>query len=488
MSDNCFISCFRGKQVNVEVVNKLEERRNKFKRKRKNKKAEEESNKLREQLLGINSNSTIQVSNQSLITPEQQIPEIQECCNDNTTKVMNETFAEMQHKEITQIPGWNDIQCLFEQVDEKQLPDKNNLLAILKVCAYGRMKFLQEKKLPLNTPYNSFKEEYLNYRKTFFEEAAKRWENITLDTFEDLHKVLMYLSQKERTQPKALSDLVSYSTIHASCHLSNTSTANTAQRSPSAMNNVNLDPVDQYFEHSDDDSLFELSFVCDENNKSDKSDLFVHLDKLSSDIVNNKLRQDSGFYDFNSDESSQSDVLNRTCDALTPNLIDNTTDINSSFRSEFVKDSIAMNYQTANLCLDEIDLPVGEVDSLVEHLFLHNPNLDENKENQQPQENSSQAAISDFDVSSNLSDHDCNRSIISDHDYCSVPLNVQPLRERPIKRKTTEYHKLKQNSNEDCCGCRISSNVDKTKSLKQRKIITNDTEVSSNGIFIYFSF
>lgn len=350
-------------------------------------------------------------------------------------------MEQKQHEivEFTQIPGWNDIQCLFEQIDEKQLPDKNNLLSILKVCAYGRMRFLQQKKLPINEPFSTYNEEYLNFRHTFFENAVKKWQNVTLEMFEDLHKVLMYLSQKEKQKTSITKGVLETNTVHS--HVENTVIQDINQKVIQYLEHSHeVETVNQIFEHSDDDSLFELSFICDENNTSDKSNLFVHLEQLSGDIINNKLRQDSGFYDFNSDDSCHSN--------------DHENDIR-------LQENSIQHSKTKKEVVGCSEVPPAVIETISEQTFHQNQilNFEENKENQHPLLEDTSNDTNDCDTS----------SVLSDHDYCGIVTNVKPLRERLGKRKNSRQEELLQNiiNHKNCIACKAPKNH-KTKCFKEK--------------------
>lgn len=435
----------RGNEVNQDVITQLEERRNKFKRKKKNKKVEENKGQLQtDQFLNNIVGNQVDPSIAAPLTSDVNVtPIIEDVICPQTTE------AEPECREISQIPGWNEIQCLFEQVDEKQLPDKNNLLAILKVCAYGRMRFLQEKNLPLNAPYSTYKEEYLKFRKLFFEEAMKKWQNVALDTFEDLHKVLIYLAQKEfKSQVKASTSFEIDEVLH---------------QFPPLLNETSTETIDQYLQHSDDDSLFELSFIC---NEGDKSDLFVHLEQLSSDIINTKLRQDSGFYEFHSDNSCDS------CNTLR-NLYSPTSQENV----------IEERMENINTQLPRLDITSENSPNDTQIISEKRNNLsldlclEANKENRQPIE---------LDSGNDLHDNCDTRSIMSDHDYCSIPNNVQPLRERRGKRKNNhdDCDQLKR-KHANCFGCDFSNK--KLKLTKETKTFISETEVSNMSICLIFS-
>lgn len=344
------------------------------------------------------------------------------------------------------IPGWNEIQCLFEQIDEKQLPDKNNLLSILKVCAYGRITFLKAKKLPLNAPYDSYKDEYLIFRKKFFEEAVKKWQNVTLDTFEDLHKVLMYLSHKERRESRQVSQPLTINNILS--HLPSALEKNAC--SDSITNNI--------FDQSDDDSLFELSFAFDENGVADKNDLFVHLEQLSSDIINNKLRQDSGFYEFNSDESCHS-LENISSIDLPP------TEISANFAE--INTDVTMSNVEAEIVQNDL-LPATTTDTNNTH-FEPFSTLGENKENEPPIEVINN---DDFD----------KISVISDHDYCANT-NAKPNSQRSSKRKLEES--IRQLTRKGSCIVCKTTHLCK---LPKEKKVPSEKEVCNCCLYYYFLF
>lgn len=197
----------------------------------------------------------------------------------------------------SRIPGWHIIYHLFEYNTLGLLPDKYNTIATLRLCCYLRAQFMRDRKIPFNAPYSQYKEEYLAYKKQFFEEEAKKWQNMPLDTMADLRRQLQYLAQKEREEegdpPKKTWDIPPF--MHKSgCGYEGCTEC--SEDSKSSIITI-ADSVDKEF----DDGFFKAETA--------KLDVTVSLEKLSADIVDTKLRQDSGFFDLSESDPSDASQL-----------------------------------------------------------------------------------------------------------------------------------------------------------------------------------
>lgn len=88
----------------------------------------------------------------------------------------------------SRMPAWHHIEHLFEYNREGLLPDKNNLIARLRLAVYEEIWFLRDNKIPLNTPFKDYEERYKVFKQQFFEKEALKWQNMPLDTLADLRR------------------------------------------------------------------------------------------------------------------------------------------------------------------------------------------------------------------------------------------------------------------------------------------------------------
>nr|CAI5860676.1 unnamed protein product [Callosobruchus analis] len=248
----------KGTKPDVEVIKKLEERRNRYKRKKLFKLLIQEQTEPDIELfdppqpelryeydydMAITWRSVIAEANYYTGVPRsvfRQQAKRYRLRNNKVLECLEEELMDMDDDEFntkySRVPSWQFIKRLIDYNDQGLLPDKQKCLAKLKLMMYGRLKFMEMKEIPLNTPYREYANEYQIYRQNFFEEEAQKWQNMPLDTMDDLR------------------------IIHC-CDDS---------------------------EGSDNDSETELP----------QPDLYVNLEQLSSEVINTKLRQDSGYYDF----------------------------------------------------------------------------------------------------------------------------------------------------------------------------------------------
>lgn len=330
----------------------------------------------------------------------------------------------------SRVPGWNHIFHLIEYNNEGLLPDNNNLIAKLKLTVEGKMKFLTSRKIPLDTPFEEYKNEYMEYRNQFFKEEAKKWQNMPLNTFEDFRKQLQLLTHMYGKNDKIERGSLKYSSQHKKG-----------------------DKI-EILDTSDEDSLFELTLTCDD--EFTKSDLFVRLEKLSCDIVDTKLRQDSGYYDY----SSSSDMENvEIVEGNGENLMGN-----------------------ANVCSEDIiDTNVNKVSDVND--TDANKNIDVNS-----------SCTSDVNPSAIADKEDENnfdaRSVLSDHNYCGTPLigddsaesKSDPTKSNQVLDKTTEEI-VKKPLSAARVHPKVVSNVNKAEEKIKRKI-----NVSTNFPPLFFTF
>ncbi|VEN33599.1 unnamed protein product [Callosobruchus maculatus] len=287
----------KGTKLDEEVIKKLEERRNRYKRKKKFKLSLEQDqagiNLFDKPLTDVpqyapdenitkkwkrieyegNEHSSIPhavYKQQAKMYRMKNYPLLK--CED--FDVMDLDDDEFNTK-YSRIPSWHVINHLIEYNNQGLLPDKENCIAKLKLMMYGRLKFLDMNKIPVNTPFKEYAKEYMIYRQKFFEKEAKKWQNMPLDTMADLHKQLLFLARREKLasakscqspMPKVFPGI-----IHC-CEDSKSSMASSC------------------------DSCIDITISSDKEFL--KSDLYVNLEQLSSEVISTKLRQDSGYYDF----------------------------------------------------------------------------------------------------------------------------------------------------------------------------------------------
>ncbi|XP_056643998.1 uncharacterized protein LOC130449905 isoform X1 [Diorhabda sublineata] len=219
-----------GKQLDQNVIDKLEERRNRYKRKKKFKLALDQDNKKNfEDFLfeGVQQTEEIVESNEvnndclqswrdiehksSLIT---RIPKA--VYKQQLLKYRIKNYRIMRSEDFdifdpedgefntkySRVPGWHVIEHIFEYNNKGLLPDKDNVIATLRLSCYLRIKFMKDNNIPFNTPYSEYKDQYLKFKKKFFEEEAKKWQNMPLNTIADLRKQFDYLAKMERENEK----------------------------------------------------------------------------------------------------------------------------------------------------------------------------------------------------------------------------------------------------------------------------------------------
>nr|CAH7764450.1 unnamed protein product [Callosobruchus chinensis] len=274
----------KGTKLDEEVIKRLEERRNRYKRKKKFKLSVEKDQvginlfdkplkdvpqfdpdyDMRKQWRRIIYEGDQQRSIPYAVYKQQakryrmQNYRIMECEDYDLMDLDDDEF----NTKYSRIPGWHVIKHLIEYNNQGLLPDKENCIANLKLMMYGRLKFLDMNKIPVNTPFKDYAAEYKIYSQKFYEKEAKKWQNMPLDTMADLHKQLLYLARKEKQ---------------------------TACQSP-------MPKVYPGVIHCCENSTSSCSDSCEE--VSQKSGLYVNLEQLPSEIIRTKLRQDSGYYDF----------------------------------------------------------------------------------------------------------------------------------------------------------------------------------------------
>ncbi|XP_018571748.1 uncharacterized protein LOC108911323 [Anoplophora glabripennis] len=436
----------KGIPINKEVVEKLEERRNKYLRKKNFKLLQEENEEAC--VVNLTRSEINEITTDYLINGDGRLFETEDRIVSNQMEEENKSVQiwrdiELEVKEqlkipyavykqmirtyrlknypilrfadfdildledgefntkYSRVPGWHHIFHLIEYNDEGLLPDNNNLIAKLKLTVNGKMKFLSNRKLPFDTPFEQYKNDYIEYRNQFFKEEAKKWQNMPLNTFEDFRKQLELLTHmygKNKIDRSSVKDSSSHKT------------------------NDKIEILD----NSDEDSLFELTFSCDK--EFTKSDLFVRLEKLSGDIINTKLRQDSGYYDCSSgSESDNVETVNEENAAGSENhSSDNAnTDINTdgtAADADVNKDNISANSVTEDdntNCTDNV-IPINNITADGNSNCTNNINpannvtvtVDSNgADGVNPAATAGTADDDNFDT----------RSIVSDHDYCLTP-------------------------------------------------------------------
>nr|XP_023023262.1 uncharacterized protein LOC111511484 [Leptinotarsa decemlineata] len=465
----------KGKKVNDEVIKQLEERRNRYKRKKKFKLmlAQEDNlerflfdkpiNEDKDKLNTFEPDETLQRAWKSLEVESSKIKSVPNAVykqqltmyrmkNYYTMKSQDFDIFDAEDGEFntkySRVPGWHHIEHLFEYNTKGLLPDKNNLIATLRLGAYLRVKFLRDRKIPFSAPYTEYKEEYLAYRRQFFEAEGEKWQNMPLNTLDDLHKQLEFLSQKEQ----GIDDETEIDTHNVSSTSPNPDPG-TGKETNSNVNHISdRNSLEKMLDECDDDSLFELSIGCP--TELSNSDLFVRLEKLSSDIITKKYRQDSGFFGSDVDCDEEVNVHNTEVSApvemstggeTIQNVSENRTEIsdanleNSVMTAQNQKEDTAENgASTIPLMTDKLpenENLLGTVDTNHPHtvamesvencsaantkstqMFPANIDREQDKENLNPH------APNICDDTENLENSDDfeTRSIMSDHSYCKT--------------------------------------------------------------------
>ncbi|KAJ8951200.1 hypothetical protein NQ314_007701 [Rhamnusium bicolor] len=468
----------KGLSLNKEVIEKLEERRNRYKRRKKFKLILQASEAQKIDILIFDKekeNKTVATNDEDEADERRRWRNL-ECKSREMRKIPNIVYKQMtqqymlknyhvlkcQDFEIwdpedgefntrySRIPGWHHTEHTFEYNDKGLLPDKNNIIARLRLTAYGRIRFLASRGIPFNTPFEEYKEEYMCYRLKFFEEEAKRWQNMPLDTLEDLRKQLQYLVQKEREENGEAA--TGYETDKL------------GRYGVKCISQQSLSDKIEILDNSDEDSLFELSFSCDKNFM--KSDLFIRLEKLSSELINTKLRQDSGFYDFNSDSDNDCDVTlsditlepsNKDGGDAATTIDRDNTNINKETKDDTIvekendtyKDPVEGDRDNTNVNKEAKDDTImekedntytdpvegdsthvinqqGKDDTVADKESICKDAVDENKMNEHNYADTSKTCV----VNDTDENHDNfeTRSFISDHDYCfTSPPTLDPI-------------------------------------------------------------
>ncbi|CAH1173719.1 unnamed protein product [Phaedon cochleariae] len=480
----------KGKKMNTEVIQQLEERRNRYKRKKKFKLVLSCDDNIDGFIFDkplpsigntFESDDEVYKKWKKLEWQSAKITSIPNAVyKQQLTMYRMKNYYIMKHQNYDvfdiedgefnikygRIPGWHFIQHLFEYNEKGLLPDKNNLIATLRLGSYLRLAFMRDNKIPMNAKYPLYRDQYLAYKKKYFEEEAQKWQNMPLDTMEDLHKQLQFLAQKERealrhnnphsNNPSPVPNQISSGIIHC-C---DDGTENDKSR--------DHNDLEKLIDESDHDSLFELSFNCDDPLRSD---LCIRLERLSTDIINNKLRNDSGCFERVSDsgddlsshayftgdgnnneiqiDSTENSGANKSAEngegailgncEICPEKNDNLVDLPASvdslvtqptiIDSESSKENTALNVEPCleNALSDHIESSKENTGRHVEPC-LENAMSDHDKENVDP--NSADVDNSD------------TRSVISDHSYCMTPLpnrkvleeNNNGLRKRNAKK------------------------------------------------------
>lgn len=420
------LSVYRGIPINKEVVSKLEERRNRHLRKKNFRLLQEEqvdvcvvkpskSKICWDYLIGENGKllemeeetfssqlkeecKSVQMWNDLLSETSQyiEVPYIVYKQMRRTYRLKNYPILKFEDFDIldmedgefntkySRVPGLHHIFHLIEYNNEGLLPDNNHAIGKLKFTVEGRLEFLRSRKIPWGTPFKQYRKEYRAYRKQFLKDEAKKWQNMPLNTLEDFRKqlkLLTYMYGKKENMTRCSFKYIG--------------------------ENGRDDKI-EILDTSDEDSLFELSFSC--NNEFINSDLFVRLEKLSCDIVNTKLRLDSGYFGYNS-----------------------SSDTDSSESVEEVED-LAGDINTLRNATDgnvNGDDNVDDIDT--------SRNVDVNS-NYTDDANSNAAAHKE-------DENNCDaKSVISDHDYCGTPpvsdesagCKSDPVKNNGALDKTTE--------------------------------------------------
>uniref|UniRef100_A0A6P7FK14 Uncharacterized protein LOC114330236 n=1 Tax=Diabrotica virgifera virgifera TaxID=50390 RepID=A0A6P7FK14_DIAVI len=92
-------------------------------------------------------------------------------------------------------PNCSSFTWIFEENDSGTLPDENHCIALLRLTCYLRAKFLRDNNIPYNRPYNQYKHKYLQFKREFFKEEDKRWQNMPIDTLADQRKRDEYMTK-----------------------------------------------------------------------------------------------------------------------------------------------------------------------------------------------------------------------------------------------------------------------------------------------------
>ncbi|XP_072393138.1 uncharacterized protein [Diabrotica undecimpunctata] len=92
-------------------------------------------------------------------------------------------------------PNCSSFTWIFQENDSGTLPDENHCIASLRLTCYLRSKFLRDNNIPYNKPYNEYKQKYLQFKRQFFKEEDERWQNMPIDTLADQRKRDDYMTK-----------------------------------------------------------------------------------------------------------------------------------------------------------------------------------------------------------------------------------------------------------------------------------------------------
>ncbi|KAJ8956959.1 hypothetical protein NQ317_008520, partial [Molorchus minor] len=487
----------KGVSIDKSVIEKLEERRNRYKRRKKFKLhiTSSESQILKELLFDKEKEAQANLYDEDAECESRfawkemegkaatmreipkivykQMSQLYRLKNYHILKCMDFDIYDIDDGEFntkySRIPGWHHILHLFEYNKKGLLPDQHNTIAKLRLSAYGRIRFLNSRKIHLHTPFEEYKEEYMAFRKKYFEEEAKKWQNMPLDTLEDLRKQLAYLVQKEREE---------------NGEPTNDENAKLGRYGVKEIVYQDADKIIS-LDTSDEDSLFELALPCDKDFM--KSDLFV----------STKLRQDSGFYELDSDDDGNVDNSNEVTNAEGEST---SADINgkSSEQNESGVEGNSVAQSDANLTIDanigtngdgpqtdtsgdlnkgsteETSVEVNSSTIATDEDVVNNGECPQNKNsganlnlpdnatgNLEDCSPESGKKMDDSAVNGELIDENTNdsfetRSYISDHDYCQT---IPPLLESTSKPDASVSVSAKDSTKQDAG---VSKSTNKT--------------------------
>ncbi|KAJ8919024.1 hypothetical protein NQ315_016929 [Exocentrus adspersus] len=349
----------------------------------------------------------------------------------------------------SRVPGWHHIMHLIEYNNDGLLPDENNIIARLKLAMEGKFEFFRSHKIPFEMPFEQYKQDYFKFSDEFIKHETNRWQNMPLNTFADFRRQLEFLAQMHEKNEQMHKRAIKTKNLEASS-----------------------DDV-LILDSSDADSVLELSSRS--NNDSTQPDLRVRLEKLSSDVMGSKLRQDSGVYDCNS--GSENETSAATAEAEGGG--------EAAARMETIAES------------------EGGVDENVPNDALSTNASDTIKDKTDGSGDAGHASVDSeksvtVDVNSNITvggETDCTatddaddgddfdtRSCISDHDYCLSPPLIPPIETKRGRRR-----KVLESTNEEVFKkplgpAKTVTNV-KSQEVGKKRQVTGD-ECDSAGFLI----
>ncbi|CAG9856749.1 unnamed protein product [Phyllotreta striolata] len=319
ISSECKDQKEKGKNINTEAIKMLEERRNRYKRKKSFKlNLSENTSNVDYFLFDDDANEDEEPVS---FEPDEELSKawrVIEWQSNEITKIPR-SVAKLQRQtyrmknyyimkdqdwdicdsddgevntRYSKIPGWHVIYHLFEYNTLGLLPDKYNTIATLRLCCYLRAEFMRDRKIPFNAPYSQYKEEYLAFKKKFFEEESKKWQNMPLDTMADLRRQLDFLAQKDKEEDEKEKSLEKKWNVPEFLHKNCCTYEGCSDCSSSKSSIITIS------DSSDGDFSAQKEDIT-------KCEPTVCLEKLSPDIVNSKLLRDSGYFDFDEDKSDE---------------------------------------------------------------------------------------------------------------------------------------------------------------------------------------